>query len=122
MKAGKAPKKKKAAKSEPRVAKTKTAMFSTSTARANFARALGMAHRDNSVVAFDRYGRRVAALVSMNAVLMLAGKGSEVPPAIRSKIESMSKALVTATKDQDKPAAPEPAPKKKKTASRGTRK
>ena len=117
MKAAKATKKKKT-KSEPRAAKA--AMFSTSTARANFARALGMAHRENTVVAFDRYGRRVAALVSMNAVLMLAGKGAEVPPAIRDKIERMSKALVSATKEQDLPAEKEPA--RKKTSTRGTRK
>ncbi|MFT3728375.1 MAG: hypothetical protein QM759_11180 [Terricaulis sp.] len=116
MKAAKATKKKKT-KSEPRAAKAP--MFSTSTARANFAKALGMAHRDNTVVAFDRYGRRVAALVSMNAVLMLAGKGSEVPPAIREKIERMSKALVTATKEQDMPVAPAA---KKKAPARGTRK
>src|SRR5262249_14377899 len=117
MKAAKATKKKKkTSKSEPRAAKAP--MFSTSTARANFARALGMAHRENTVVAFDRYGRRVAALVSMNAVLMLAGKSAEVPPAIRDKIERMSKALVTATKEQDMPAD---APRKKAPA-RGTRK
>lgn len=114
MKAGKAQKKKK--KSEPRAAKA--AMFSTSTARANFARALGMAHRENTVVAFDRYGRRVAALVSMNAVLMLAGRASEVTPAIRDKIERMSRALVNATREQDMPAEP----RRKAGAGRGTRK
>lgn len=114
MKAVKAQKKKK--KTEPRAAKAP--MFSTSTARANFARALGMAHRENTVVAFDRYGRRVAALVSMNAVLMLAGKGAEVPPAIRDKIERMSKALASATRDQDMPATTA----RKKAPARGTRK
>ena len=81
----------------------KAAMFSTSNARANFAHALGLAHRDNAVIGFDRYGRRVAALVPMAAVLMLAGRGSDVEPAIREKIERMARVLAQATVREDAP-------------------
>ena len=48
MKAAKEQKKKKAP------ARAKATMFSTSDARANFARALGMAQRENTVIGFDR--------------------------------------------------------------------
>jgi len=91
MKAAKEQKKKKSP------ARPKATMFSTSDARANFAHALGMAQRENTVIGFDRYGHRVAALVPMDAVLMLAGRGSEVEPASRDKIERMARALANAT-------------------------
>jgi hypothetical protein len=71
----------------------KVAEQSTSFARANFANALKTARKDDAIIAFDRYGKRVAALVSMNAVLMLAGRGGEVPAPIREKIQRMAGTL-----------------------------
>jgi hypothetical protein len=70
--------------------------ISTSEARANFAEALGMAHEENTVIGFDRYGKLVAALVSIDAVRILAGRSDEVDPSVRSKIERMSRIFLTA--------------------------
>jgi hypothetical protein len=110
MKAAKEQKKKKAP------ARAKATMFSTSDARANFARALGMAQRENTVIGFDRYGHRVAALVPMDAVLMLAGRGSEVETAARDKIERMARALANAT------VVEEPAPNVRAKSKKAPRK
>ncbi len=65
--------------------------LSTSEARANFAEALGMAQDESTVIGFDRYGKLVAAVVPIDAVRMLAGRGADVDPAVRAKIERMSR-------------------------------
>lgn len=53
----------------------KATVYSTSEARANFAEAIEMVQVDNSIIGFDRYGRPMAALVPVEAVLLLAGRG-----------------------------------------------
>lgn len=74
-------------KAASRARKPKTAVLSTSEARANFAEALETAQVDNALIGFDRYGRTVAALVPVEAIYMLAGLGRLVPPATRKEIE-----------------------------------
>lgn len=71
-------------------ASSKAQVYSTSEARANFAEALETAQLQNTVIGFDRYGRPVAALVSIDAVRMLAGHDSKVEPAVRDKIKRMA--------------------------------
>lgn len=66
----------------------KSQVYSTSEARANFAEALESAQMDSAVIGFDRYGRTIAALVPIEAVFMLAGKGREVAPEVRKRIEA----------------------------------
>jgi hypothetical protein len=80
--------------------------LSTSEARANFAEALGDAQKQNTVIGFDRYGKLVTAVVPIDAVRMLAGRGDEVEPAVRDKIERMSRIFLHAA----------PAPQAKKAA------
>lgn len=74
--------------------------ISTSEARANFAEALGMAQEESTVIGFDRYGKLVAALVPIDAVRILAGRGADVDPAVRNKIERMSRVFLTAASQQ----------------------
>jgi hypothetical protein len=74
-------------KAASRARKPKTAVLSTSEARANFAEALETAQVDNALIGFDRYGRTVAALVPVEAIYMLAGLGKLVDPATRKQIE-----------------------------------
>jgi hypothetical protein len=68
----------------------KAKIYSTSEARANFAEALETAQLQNTVIGFDRYGRPIAALVSIDAVRMLAGLDNQVEPAVRDKIKRMA--------------------------------
>ena len=75
---------------------SKKQTLSTSEARANFAEALGMAQEENTVIGFDRYGKLVAAVVPIDAVRMLAGRSAEVDPAVRAKIERMSRIFLHA--------------------------
>ncbi|MBI3437628.1 MAG: hypothetical protein HY054_03065 [Proteobacteria bacterium] len=79
--------------------------ISTSEARANFAEALDLAQEESTVIGFDRYGKLVAALVPIDAVRMLAGRGEEVEPAVRGKIERMSRIFLTAQATMRHPSA-----------------
>ncbi len=95
--------------------------LSTSEARANFADALGLAQEENTVIGFERYGRLVAAVVSIDAVRLLAGRGEDVAPAVREKIARMSEVFLkvtsaTATKPSQatmQASAPLKSPKRK---------
>lgn len=69
-------------------------VYSTSEARANFAEALEAAGKNGAVIGFDRYGRTVAALVPLEAIYMLAGKGAQLSPATRDDIERAARNLV----------------------------
>jgi hypothetical protein len=97
-------------------ASSKAQIYSTSEARANFAEALETAQLQNTVIGFDRYGRPIAALVSIDAVRMLAGMDSVVEASVRDKIKRMAGLFL-----HNMPSAePEPAPRKKMPApSRG---
>ncbi len=107
----------------------KAQVYSTSEARANFAEALETAQLENAVIGFDRYGRPVAALVSIDAVRLLAGRDQEVEPATQDKIRrlasiflhSLPASKTVAPKAAAKPVrAPRPAkqaPPKKKAAA-----
>lgn len=68
-------------------ARPRRRIYSTSEARANFAEALEMAQVDNAIIGFDRYGRPVAALVPIEAVLLLAGLKDEVSARKREAIK-----------------------------------
>lgn len=113
-----------ALRKDPVARAPKQQTISTSEARANFAEALGMAHEENTVIGFDRYGRLVAALVPIDAVRMLAGRSEEVEPSVRSKIERMSRIFLTAQATlRSAPAASEErADKSAATADRKRRK
>lgn len=69
----------------------KARIYSTSEGRANFAEALESAQLENAVIGFDRYGRPLAALVSIDAVRMLANMDQDVEPAVREKITRMAR-------------------------------
>lgn len=90
--------------------------FSTSNARANFAKALETAHLEKTVIGFDRYGQPVAALVPIDAIRMLAGHGGDVDPQVRDKIMRMSRLFlmdIPAARPPRRPAAPKARAKKK---------
>jgi hypothetical protein len=69
-------------------------VYSTSEARANFAEALDAARKDGAVIGFDRYGHTVAALVPLEAIYILAGRGDRISPSTRERIERGAKNLV----------------------------
>jgi hypothetical protein len=87
----------------------KARVYSTSEARANFAEALETAQVDNAVIGFDRYGRTIAALVPVEAIYMLAGKGHMVAPGVREEIASFSQQFVETV--PSRVGAAEPAPR-----------
>jgi hypothetical protein len=90
----------------------KARVYSTSEARANFAEALEAAQVDNAVIGFDRYGRTIAALVPVEAIYMLAGKGNMIAPSVREEIESFSLQFIQSV--PSRVAAPEPEPRGKR--------
>ena len=90
----------------------KARVYSTSEARANFAEALETAQVDNAVIGFDRYGRTIAALVPVEAIYMLAGKGNMIAPSVRQEIESFSLQFIQSV--PSRVSAPEPAPRGKR--------
>jgi hypothetical protein len=100
----------------------KARVYSTSEARANFAEALETAQVDNAVIGFDRYGRTIAALVPVEAVYMLAGKGNMIAPSVREEIESFSLQFIQSVPSRVSTSEPvsrgkrskKAAPKKKK--------
>ena len=90
----------------------KARVYSTSEARANFAEALETAQVENAVIGFDRYGRTIAALVPIEAIYMLAGKGNMIAPAVREEIESFSLQFIQSV--PSRVASPKPAPRGKR--------
>jgi hypothetical protein len=104
-----------AVKSTGKSAKMRT--VSTSEARKNFASALKTVHKDKVIIGFDRYTMSVAALAPVEAVLMLAGRGGDVEPSVRDKIEKAAKSFLqshAAAPAPIKARAPAKAPAKKK--------
>lgn len=101
-------------------ASRKARVYSTSEARANFAEALETAQVDNAVIGFDRYGRTIAALVPVEAIFMLAGKGNMIAPGVREEIEAFSKQFVSSV--PSRVGAAEEAPGGKKTAKKAAKK
>lgn len=101
---------------------------STSQGRANFAAALQTVQKEKTVIGFDRYSQSVAALVPVEAVLMLAGRGNSVEAGVREKIERMARLFLQAGATPSKPerqarpapvAAARKAVKKKRVLRRG---
>lgn len=90
----------------------KARIYSTSEARANFAEALETAQVENAVIGFDRYGRTIAALVPVEAVYMLAGKGAAIAPAVRQEIEAYAKQFVETFPSRVGPAQAPATPKR----------
>ncbi len=88
--------------------KRKARVYSTSEARANFAEALETAQVENAVIGFDRYGRTIAALVPVEAVYMLAGKGHMIAPGVREEIEAFSNQFVQSVPSRIAAADPSP--------------
>ena len=97
----------------------KTRVYSTSEARANFAEALEAAQVDNAVIGFDRYGRTIAALVPIEAIYMLAGKGHIIPRSVREEIQAFSRQFVESV--PSRVSVSEPAPRTAPT-NKGTKK
>jgi hypothetical protein len=86
---------------------------STSQGRANFAAALQTVQKEKTIIGFNRYSQSVAALVPVEALLMLAGRGNAIEPAIRDKIERMAHLFLQAGAPLQRPArVPAPAPAK----------
>lgn len=111
----------KTAKASKKSAKTR--MYSTSEGRANFAEALEAAQNDGAIIGFERYGRPVAALIPIEAVMLLAGSKRGVDTRARAAIAQAAQAFVSAMPElENGAAAPEPkkapAKKKKKKSSR----
>lgn len=109
-----------------RAAGAKKRTISTSEARKHFAAALKTVHKEKMIIGFDRYTMSVAALVPVEAVYMLAGRGREIDPAILDKIERMATRYLHNAPAPKAAAAPAkkaaakkaPAKKKKKAAAR----
>lgn len=110
----------------------KARVYSTSEARANFAEALETAQVDNAVIGFDRYGRTIAALVPVEAIYILAGKGHMISRGVREEIAAFSAQFVeTVPSRVGAPETPQStasakrakkaAPKKKAKAKRGAK-
>lgn len=96
----------------------KVRVYSTSEARANFAEALETAQVDNAVIGFDRYGRTIAALVPVEAIYMLAGKGQMIAPAVRQEIEAYARQFVESVPSRVTTAEAAPAGRGKQTAKK----
>jgi hypothetical protein len=99
-------------------AEKKAQVYSTSEARANFAEALETAQLENAVIGFDRYGRPVAALVSIDAVRILAGRANEVEQVTQEKIGRLANIFLytlPANKTVESKAAPKPVRAKRPT-------
>jgi hypothetical protein len=77
-------------------ARGKSKSFSTSKGRANLAAALATAARDKTIVGFDRYRKPIAALVPIDAILMLSGQDGSVDPAVRDRIVRTARVFVAA--------------------------
>lgn len=100
---------------------------STSQGRANFAAALQTVQKEKTVIGFDRYSQSVAALVPVEAVLMLAGRGATVEAGVRDKIERMARLFLQAGVSPQQPERQQRAPvaaarkavKKKRVVRRG---
>ncbi len=96
----------------------KAPTYSTSEARANFAEALETAQLENAVIGFDRYGRLVAALVPIDAVRILAGRGAEVEPAVRDKIGRLARLFLHNVPKRGVADGPAPKPAKAPAGAR----
>jgi antitoxin (DNA-binding transcriptional repressor) of toxin-antitoxin stability system len=95
-------------------------VLSTSEARANFAEALEAAQVAGAVIGFDRYGRTIAALVPVEAVLMLAGLGHKLPASVRAAIKRQALSFVETVPSRLRTQTlkpPRKGAKKKKSAS-----
>ena len=105
-------------KSKSKTGRDRSRSFSTSQGRANFARALETTDREKTVVGFARYQRTVAALVPVEAVLMLAGQGNEVAAGVRDHIIRMARLFLVGVARTPASAAKPAAPKRMKTATK----
>lgn len=116
----------KATKASKKPVRSKTRMYSTSEGRANFAEALEAAQSDGAIIGFERYGRPVAALAPIEAVLLLAGVKKGIDPKTRAAITEAAQAFVRSMPEVN--GADEPAPVKvtkappKKSAAKKKRK
>lgn len=96
--------------------------YSTSQGRANFARALETAGTQHAIVGFDRYGHPIAALVSIDAIRLIAGCEDQVDPQVRNRLVRMARVFLSHVRSDGSARAPrkKAAPKvsKKKTPAR----
>lgn len=84
-------------------------MYSTSEGRANFAEALEAAQSESAIIGFERYGRPVAALAPIEAVMLLAGVKRGINPKTRAAITQAAQAFVRAMPELENGAAAAPA-------------
>jgi len=115
----------KSPKTSKKSVRQRTRMYSTSEGRANFAQALEAAQSEGAIIGFERYGRPVAALAPIEAVLLLAGVKRGVDPRTRAAITAAAQAFVAAMPEMQNGSAVSPAPKvvaKKKAAAKKRRK
>ncbi|MGD9814552.1 MAG: hypothetical protein AB7Q23_14390 [Hyphomonadaceae bacterium] len=96
--------------------------YSTSQGRANLASALETAGTQHVIVGFDRYGHPIAALVSLDAVRLIAGYEDQVQPQVRNRLVRMARVFLAHVRSDGSGRAPrkKAAPKvsKKKTPAR----
>jgi antitoxin (DNA-binding transcriptional repressor) of toxin-antitoxin stability system len=93
----------------------RTRMYSTSEGRANFAEALEAAQSDGAIIGFERYGRPVAALAPIEAVMLLAGVKRGVDARTRAAILQAAQDFVRSMPEPNGEAveaAPKAPPKK----------
>jgi hypothetical protein len=106
----------KAQKASKKPVRQRTRMYSTSEGRANFAEALEAAQSNGAIIGFERYGRPVAALAPIEAVLLLAGVKRGVDARTRAAISEAAQAFVRSMPElqngHDEPAPVKAAPKK----------
>lgn len=94
-------------------------IYSTSEARKNFAETLETVRVENAIIGFDRYGWPMAALVPVEAVFLLAGRGQAVDRRKREAIEEAAAVFVQNLPGREaetpprRPRAAKAAPKKK---------
>lgn len=104
--------------------KAKTApVYSTSEARANFAETLETVQAESAVIGFDRYGRTVAALVPIEAIYILAGRGGAIASDLRSRIQGAASDFVDLVPNRvgkkiERKRVTKAAPKKKRAPTR----
>ncbi len=78
---------------------------STSEVRKQLAAALRTVKQEKVLIGFGRYGACVAVLVPVEAAFILAGRGAEIRPELRSKIKAMAEAFAGDLQLEQAPAA-----------------
>jgi hypothetical protein len=69
-------------------------VYSTTEGRQRFPDILQEVFGEKSIAGFERYGRRLGALIPMEALLLLAGRGSMLDKETRIRIQNAASSLL----------------------------